>query len=221
MIEINLLPEERRPVERTPLPRFLTMLFGVVGICIEVVIFVYFLMKIPNLIEAKERLTRSIDRKDREIKQVKQLEDKMEELLDRRVLVIQLYTRRRLWAPILHRLNEARPEKLWFDSLKLQTKQASRAREKGEANLMLSGYARGKDAASRVYAFVENLRRPAAHFSEHMAGAPRVSEIREEKLKAPPGSGIPEKELENVRSFAVVIPLTTEDSTQGTSRPRR
>ena len=29
MIEINLLPPEHRPVERTPLPRFMTILVGV------------------------------------------------------------------------------------------------------------------------------------------------------------------------------------------------
>ena len=35
MIELNLLPEERRPLERTPLPRFLTILGGVVGFCVS------------------------------------------------------------------------------------------------------------------------------------------------------------------------------------------
>ena len=67
MIEVNLLPEDRRPVERTPLPRFLTILGGVIGFCIEGIFVVFLLTLIPQKRGYLETLNLRITRAKKQV----------------------------------------------------------------------------------------------------------------------------------------------------------
>ncbi len=55
MLRINLLPEDRRTVERTPLPRFLILLLGVALISGELAVGFYGYMKLRNLNARKQQ----------------------------------------------------------------------------------------------------------------------------------------------------------------------
>ena len=104
MIEVNLLPEDRRPVERTPLPRFLTILGGVIGFCIEGVFVVFLLTLIPQKRGYLESLMLRKQQAQKQVDRVKEIEADIRKISERKKGVEKLQNDRRLWAPILYRL---------------------------------------------------------------------------------------------------------------------
>ena len=123
MIAINLLPEDRRPVERTPLPRFMVIVGGVAGFSVEVVmIYLFLFVRTTQLTEDKAGLRLLLEQLQRDEAHVVDLENDIRRIKQRAGSVQKLIRDRRVWAPILHHLTDPKvlPSTIWFDKLRLQ-----------------------------------------------------------------------------------------------------
>ena len=104
MIEVNLLPEDRRPVERTPLPRFLVILGGVIGFCIEGVFLGYLAMLIPQKQGEQEGLKLRKAAIEKTLRTIASIKKDIQVIKQRHSDIDKLTNDRRLWGPILYRL---------------------------------------------------------------------------------------------------------------------
>jgi hypothetical protein len=109
MIEINLLPPEHRPVERTPLPRLLTILVGVLLAMFGLVVWAWFtFILIPDAVtQRKDRVAKEASLK-READRVLELDRKMKVFEEREKTLRKLYKGRIRWTRVLERIAQAR-----------------------------------------------------------------------------------------------------------------
>lgn len=143
MIEINLLPLERRPVERTPLPRFLLLVVGVVLITLELFYGAYlWVIEVPKTRSELRDVQRTRADMKEEADKVDELENEIDQLSARHRAVINLVTERnkRIWSPVLDQLDEPEvlPEQVWLTKFDFKPPQRN---QPGIATLR--GYVRG------------------------------------------------------------------------------
>jgi len=204
MIEVNLLPEDRRPVERTPLPRFLVIIAGVVGLSVEGILLVMLVLahirEKENLPGVELRITNA----DKSLAQIRDHEASIKEAQARKRAVSDLERRRRIWAPLLHRLSapDVLPANIWYNEVELKTGKAERNKTPPE-ELYLRGYARGNtsstgeagvssmfQAMQAIRSFVDRLREDK-NFAEEFMGDPVPCEAVEIKELSPPKDAPP------------------------------
>jgi len=141
MIEINLLPQEYRVQERTPLGLFLTI---VVGICTVGAIGVYEI-NLKKELAAKElekgRLQQEKERTDKEKENVIKLEKEIDIAKKRQETIIEISQSKIIWSQKLIQFGKIMQEypDFWIDRLSLQ-----RGGDKG-GKLTLNFYALGND----------------------------------------------------------------------------
>jgi Tfp pilus assembly protein PilN len=141
MIEINLLPQEYRVQERTPLGLFLTI---VVGICAVGAIGVYEI-NLKKELAAKQlenqRLTAEKERTDKEKEAVVKLEAEIATAKKRQETIIEISQSKIIWSQKLIQFGKIMAEypDFWIDRLSMQ-----RGGDKG-GRLTLNFYALGSD----------------------------------------------------------------------------
>lgn len=117
MIRVNLLPEDRRPAERTPLPRLLIIFFGVFIMGLEVVGLIYYYgLAIPNANAYLDSIEKNIPKYKAEAQLVEKDRNEIEKLKVRMDAVRDLVKGRRTWAIIFERLRDVTPEAIWIRS---------------------------------------------------------------------------------------------------------
>lgn len=181
MIEVNLLPEDRRPVERTPLPRFLAIIVGVVGFCVEGVLLVMILGDFPVQEGKLKDIELRIGAAKDNLAQMKSFASRIKILKTRNKDIKDLYRYRRTWAPLLHRVSapEVLPRNIWYREIELKQGKAARGKTAVE-ELLLRGYARGEEdstssmfqAAQAVNDFVEHLWAQGEDFTGEFTAKP-------------------------------------------------
>lgn len=180
MITINLIPEGRRAPEGTPLPRFLTMLGGVVGFCLAGVALASLLMRYRPAVNTLERLQVDIQNLEGTVKEIDDLDGEIRTFRSLKGQVLNLYRGRRTWAPVLSRLRERDllPPNVWYSKIELKKVKGGRRGREDVQQLAISGFARGQDeeqtspmfqAASEL---VRNLEVEREGFSEVFDGPP-------------------------------------------------
>lgn len=185
MISINLLPEDRRPVERTPLPRFLTILGGVFGFCIELLVLVFVLTKYPGKQQELEDVKHRIGGYQDTNEQIDKLEAEISVFQMRKSQIEMLYRNRRNWTPILNRLYhpEVLPQNIWFSKMELKEGSGGGVRSTPVKQLTISGYAWARnemESAPMFQAlnqFAHNLMAEHPDFSEVFDGEPEVKRM--------------------------------------------
>ena len=178
MIEVNLLPEDRRPVERTPLPRFLTILGGVIGFCIEGIFIVFLLTLIPRKKADLESWKLREARAQKQVNLVRAIDKEIKQIHERRSGVEKMENDRRLWAPILYRLcdPEVVPQRVWYTKLGLKKGRSVRGRSSPDI-LELEAYASASDPSdssamiATAMQYVRNLQTVHPQFSENFTAA--------------------------------------------------
>jgi Tfp pilus assembly protein PilN len=187
MIEINLLPEERRPVERTPIPRLITILVGVFLVCIEGVLFIYFHSRLGPMRSVLRNIGFDLTQVLKDVETVQQIRQEIGEFAKRKADIQKLTHDRRLWAPILNRLcdPELLPDMVWYRKVSVQKGKAARRGEVAPDELVVEAYARGEDGYSMrrtANEFLKNLQKPHAGFSEHFEGRPTTDAFDIKKM---------------------------------------
>lgn len=160
MIEINLLPVDRRPVERTPLPRFVALLVGILVVGAELFYaFLYLAIWIPHDETSLAELRVNAKRKKVEAEEADKYQKAIDELNVRTKAVIQLIRERNqtwVWTPILDHLDEPSvlPEEVWLTKFDLKPPSG---RSSGTATV--NGFVRGgaHERYDKLADFVRNL----------------------------------------------------------------
>ena len=186
MIRINLLPEERRPAERTPLPRFLIYVGGLLGFGVTAFLLVWLYMNLRTMDKVKTDLIVRINSEQKTIDKINDLNREIAGFRKRKVEIQQLYRDRRRWGPILHMLHDDKvlPRHVWFKEMEL--KKSSVGRGKGKEppyELVVSAYARGKALVAMVQGrndFARNITNTDVYAAE-FAGKPSWPNIGEMK----------------------------------------
>lgn len=211
MISINLLPEDRRPVERTPLPRFLLIVGGVAGVCVEIVALGMLALRFPDMRQMREGIKVQQQRLQEQAKLVDQVQRDIVRIKQRGNTVEKLLQDRRMWAPILHRLTdpEVLPAAIWFRTVKLQEPRRRAGRGASEGmSLLVEGYAQGSDSPTmlqEVTSFAANLRKLQEDFPNDFEGDPKLSSVSLTKLSG--GRDVAEDAPKEAVAFTVTIPL--------------
>jgi len=228
MIEVNLLPEDRRPVERTPLPRFLTIIAGVVGFCVEGILLVTILMAHPQLKVKLKEVEKKITAARDQVAELRTYETRRKQITARSKEIGDLYRFRRSWAPLLHRLsaNAVLPDNIWYREIELKEGRAARGKT-APKELYLRGYARGTSdpesasamaqATQAINRFVENLGASADDFANEFVGNPTKDEPTEIVELTPPNKAVPNVPR-HVASFGVKLVLKPKKASKAGSK---
>lgn len=165
MIEINLLPEELRRPEGTPLPRFLSVVGSVllVGVGLVFVIQYYFFAipaKQAEIVKNKKDKAKA----EEKVKIVQKLDKEIAELNDKLKAFEALEGNRVLYGRILSRIMLAVPNGCWLRSMK-ESEDRVRAGMPGQGaahKIIIKGFTRGADRAAMAEKFsvlLKNLER--------------------------------------------------------------
>ena len=119
MIEVNLLPPELRPLDRTPLPRLLTILIGVAIVGVEVVmVLILFMNTIPDEQWNKKQNVRRLDELKQPYDALNVLKGEIDTIVEQETGILALLKERRRWTPTLDRLTSLVPEQVWLTRLR-------------------------------------------------------------------------------------------------------
>lgn len=134
MIEVNLLPEEYRRVDKTPLPIFLLLLSSIVLVSAAVIGYIYFeFVFVRNKATESERI-QQINNEVLDLeKEVADLQAETEQYNVRRNLILQIRKSRILWAKKLYYLSDLKPEDIWFESVEMEQLDAFKAKHDADA----------------------------------------------------------------------------------------
>ena len=128
MIEVNLLPAELRRVERTPLPRLLTILVGtILAMTTAAFAVVVNMRKVPDLRQTDSALVVEINGLKRQEKEYQQLVGCIEEFKDRKSAIAEIWRKRVEWAEKLSQLCDLTPRNVGLKEIKLQETRGVRA----------------------------------------------------------------------------------------------
>ena len=213
MIRINLLPEERRPAERTPLPRFLIYVGGLLGFGVAAFLVVWLYMNCRTMEKVKTDLIVRINSEQKTIDKINELNREINSFRKRKVEIQQLYRSRRRWGPILYMLHDDKvlPRQVWFEQMEL-TKAAIGGRDSAPAyELVVSAYARGKALVAMVQGrndFARNVANTDVYQAE-FEGEPAWPDIgRMKELRAQTDEALPDVPTEAL-SFAMSLKVKT------------
>ena len=229
MIEINLLPEGRRPAEWMPWPRRLLIFGGVLGFGIAAFLLAYLLFDYRRLQERRNDLVVSMNREQRTIDEIRELEREIEGFKNRRVKIDKLDRDRRVWAPILSMLcdDKVLPQTVWFRGMALKKGGAAARGRPAPYELDISGYARGlkeTDPSLRFLAMVQSTRdfarniQKTAIYKAEFEGRPTSPEAMQIKKIPDPGDVGAKDAPERALSFTMKLKLKTRGAPAGAGR---
>ncbi len=133
MIEINLLPPELRPVERTPLPRFLVLCVGAALIVAGVFALVSMYVRgIPSLKRKISGLETKIAEKQTQAVEHDRLQIEIADIGKRQRAIQTIWESRTLWWEKLDQLVTLVPEYVGLESLAFRPGAARASRVKGK-----------------------------------------------------------------------------------------
>lgn len=212
MIRINLLPEERRPAERTPLPRFLIYVGGLVGFGAAALLLVHLHMKHRTLEDERTGLIVRINSEQKTIDKINELNREIVSFTTRKDEIEDLFKGRRRWAPILHMLHDDKmlPPHVWFKEMELKKSSVARGKAKEPPyELVLSAYARGKALVAMVQGrndFARNIAKTEVYAAEFdgLPAWPKIGEIID--LRAQTEGALPDVPKQAF-SFAIKLKL--------------
>lgn len=153
MIEIDLLPEEYRRLEMTPLPRRLVIFTGaaLVSICLFVLIWLQLIL-LPRLRNERDNLVNMERRKAEEVQRYNELMAEISRFNQRKQSIEQIWQTRTFWAKKFDQLCDLVPAYIWFSGISLEEPHVAQ-RDMG-GRLILDCYSQGPD----VNHFAEFLR---------------------------------------------------------------
>lgn len=132
MIRINLLPEQFRPVKKSILPYFLSLVVFVLGIIIIAFFYLSLHQRVSQLVAQKERLQKEYDsptnlkNEDGEfitlsgiVNEYRKLDKKKQKLEERVAVIQEILSDRIIWSENLFLLANLTPENVWYDRIRV------------------------------------------------------------------------------------------------------
>ncbi len=141
MLEINLVPEEYKRTERTPLPRFVTIIVGVVLVAVGLVaVFFVKLAWLDAATATNSALEQRVASLAEDAKRYDELVNDITQLEKRRQVISDLWQKRVIWSRKLDELIDLVPAYVWVSDLNLveptrtSARRAARAGASGAEN---------------------------------------------------------------------------------------
>jgi len=138
MITVNLLPADLRPVERTPLPRFLAIVVGVaLGVTGLLALFVLYFNKLPDVhqrIASYDDTIKALEVQAAEFTKVKR---ELNSILQREAAVQAMYRGRTVWWKKLDQLTDLTPSFVGMTRVDFKETSARRGEAESAGTLMM------------------------------------------------------------------------------------
>lgn len=125
MILINLLPEELRPIKRTPLPHILSLAVLAAVVVGSLLLFSQSFARTASLKREIASAEKELDSLKHIVDEYNQLGQRKLELQDKVATIEEILRDRKIWSQHLHRLAQLTPENFWYSGIK-ETKQTFR-----------------------------------------------------------------------------------------------
>lgn len=122
MIVVNLLPEELRPIKRTPLPHLLSLL---VLVLVVAGMGLVFLGKVAEIRSAKNKLAETEQQLDdlrAIVDDYNALSTKKQQLENKINVIQEILDDRIIWSEQLHELATLTPENFWYERIRVTSK---------------------------------------------------------------------------------------------------
>ena len=132
MIRVNLLPEEYRKVEKTPLSLFLLIVVGVAAVCMALFFCAYLFISTGRLRRELDNKTQQKETLQEQAKYADRLESELATYRKRLDTIMSIRASRIYWSKKLCLLTKRTPEKVWFASIKMEQKDPYPASAKPE-----------------------------------------------------------------------------------------
>jgi len=145
MIEVNLLPDEWRPIERTPWPRFAAILATVLIGGIEITFLAGILLnKIPAEKQLRDEEQRQLNSKQTTLNKKRAFVKKIDDYKQRLDTMVELRESQTFWGRMLYHLANRVPENVWISEIRLQNPMGAGFGGAQEGrSLIIKAYARG------------------------------------------------------------------------------
>ncbi|GAI90425.1 unnamed protein product, partial [marine sediment metagenome] len=146
MIEVNLLPQELRRVEHTPLPRFLVIIAGtaLVGVILAFGAIMN-LRKLPDLRGREMALVTEIASAARSVREHDLLLGQLEEVKQRKRAIAEIWRARIIWSRKLEQFSEMIPKFIGIEKLTLEEARRSAQGNQNGGYLNLGSVCAGAD----------------------------------------------------------------------------
>lgn len=122
MITINLLPEELRPVQRTPLPHLLSLLVLAAALIFMGKAYLSLTMQLNSVEHQIKTAQVELNALESTVKEYEELL-KQKELLQKKIGAIQaILADRTIWSEHLHQLATLTPDNIWYKRIRVTTR---------------------------------------------------------------------------------------------------
>ena len=156
MIEVNLLPIELRRVERTPLPRFLVIIFGTAAVLTLAALgMIVSLRTVPDLRSRENDLVTTIPARQVQAAAYDRILEEIAATQDRKKAISEVWRKRIMWSEKLVQIAEMTPAFVGLTDLALdEPRETGRGGEENGGTLTLQSICAGTD-----HSRIANVRR--------------------------------------------------------------
>jgi len=130
MILINLLPEELRPIKRTPLPYIVTGGALIGAIVLMALMFISSLAKQSSLSAELDQNNKDLTALKPVIDEFNALSEKKGSLKDKIDTIQEILSDRKIWSEHLHKLATLTPQNIWYNRIRVYAKPDRQTRER-------------------------------------------------------------------------------------------
>jgi hypothetical protein len=122
MIKVNLLPQELRPVQRTPLPHIISLL-----VLVAALLFmgnVFFMLR-GQLVDVNSQITKQkaeLEELKDVVTEYNELTEQKKQLQDKIEIIQTILKERTIWSGHIHQLTTLTPENIWYKRIRLITR---------------------------------------------------------------------------------------------------
>ena len=146
MIEVNLLPQELRRIEHTPLPRFLIIIMGTTLVSIALALgAIVHMRNLPDLARADQALTDEVMAAAQSQREHDQLLGQIDEVKQRKLAIAEIWRARIIWSRKLDQLSQMIPKFIGLEKLTLEESRSAGAGNETGGYLNLESVCAGAD----------------------------------------------------------------------------
>ncbi len=165
MIVVNLLPQDLRPIKRTPLPHILSLLVLVLAVAGMGALFLLKIGQISSVNQELASTVRSLDELQHIVDEYNALTEKQEQLENKIGVIQEILSDRIIWSEQLHELATLTPENFWYKRIRVTSKTV---REERVITDPETGAPVVDPKTKKVKTIKENVKRPVLELSGYI-----------------------------------------------------
>ena len=122
MIQINLLPDDLRPIKRTPLPYVISLLVLLIAIGVIAVIQLGTMAQVSSIRAERDSNQRRLEQLQPIVDEANELTVKKQQLAARIETINEIVSDRIIWSRQLYNVSRLAPDNFWFNAFTSETK---------------------------------------------------------------------------------------------------